>query len=84
MFEVEKKYIIIECGFLVVIYVCKKFRNQLGYKVVFYIDYDVFKYFVNKVNLLGRIFKWIIFLQGFDNEVYFEQEKNNVNVDFLF
>ena len=84
MSQAEKKYTTTEREALAVVYTCKKFWHYLlGYWIVFYTDHDSLKYLVNKLDLLGRIARWILLLQEFNYKVVVKLGKANSNVDFL-
>jgi hypothetical protein len=53
---VEKNYFVTEREDLGVVYTVQKYRHfLLGYKFIFHVDNDAFKYMVNKPQLSGRI-----------------------------
>ena len=80
----EKKYTTTKREALAVIYAYKKFQHYLlGYRIVFHTDHDSFKYLVNKLDLSGRIARWILLLQEFNYEVVVKARKANANADYL-
>jgi len=84
MSAAERNYTTTEREALAVVYACKKFRHYLlGYKIVFYTDHNSLKYLVNKLDLSGRIARWILLLQEFDYEVVVKPSKYNQNADYL-
>ena len=84
MSPVEKKYTTTKLEALAVVYACRKFRHYLlGYRVVFHMDHDSLKYLVNKPDLSGRIARWILLLQEFNDEVRVKSRKSNSNADYL-
>ena len=46
-------------------------------------DHDSLKYLVNKLDLSGRIARWILLLQEFNYEVVVKSGKSNSNADYL-
>ena len=84
MSPTERKYTTMEREALAVIYACKKFRHYLlGYRIIFHTDHDSLKYLVNKLDLSGRIARWILLLQEFNYEVIVKPRKANANADYL-
>ena len=84
MSPAEKKYTTTKREALAVVYACKKFQYYLlKYRIVFHTDHDSFKYLVNKLDLSGKITRWILHLQEFIYEVVVKLGKANSNVDFL-
>ena len=80
MSPTEKKYTTTEREALAVIYACKKFWHYLlGYQIVFHTDHDSLKYLVNKLDLSGRIARWILSLQEFNYKVVVKPGKANAN-----
>ena len=66
------------------VYSVQKYRHYLlGYKFTFLIDHDVLKYMVNKLQLSGRITRWVLLLQEFDFDVDVRPRKKHANADFL-
>ena len=66
------------------VYFVQKYRHYLlGYKFTFHIDHDALKYMVNKLQLSGRIARWVLLLQEFDFDVDVRPGKKHANVDFL-
>ena len=84
MSPAERKYTTTEREALSMVYACKKFRHYLlEYWIVFHTDHDSLKYLVNKLDLSGRIARWILLLQEFNYEIVVKSGKSNLNVDFL-
>ena len=84
MSQAETRYSTTKREALAVIYACKKFRHYLlGYRIVFHTNHDSLKYLVNKLDLSGRIARWILLLQEFTYEVVVKSGKTNANADFL-
>ena len=84
MSPTKKKYTTTEREALAVVYTCKKFQHYLlKYRIVFHTDHDLLKYLVNKPDLLGRIARWILLFQEFNNEIVVKPGKANSNADFL-
>ena len=54
-----------------------------GYRVVFHTDHKSLKYLVNKLDLSGRIARWILLLQEFNYKVVVKPGKANSNADYL-
>ena len=53
------------------------------YHIIFHTDHDSLQYLLNKLDLSGRIARWILLLQEFNYEVVVKPGKANSNVDFL-
>ena len=84
MIPAERKYTTTEREVLVVVYACKKFRHYLlGYRIVFDTDHESLKYLVKKLDLSGRIARWVLLLQEFNYKVVVKPGKANSNADFL-
>ncbi|BBN20442.1 hypothetical protein Mp_Vg00020 [Marchantia polymorpha subsp. ruderalis] len=84
MSSAERNYTTTEREALSVVYSCKKFRHYLlGYKIIFHTDHDSLKYLGNKLDLLGRIARWILLLQEFNYKVVVKPGKTNANADYL-
>jgi hypothetical protein len=84
MSAVKKNYTTTEREALAVVYACKKFRHYLlEYKTIFHTDHDSLKYLVNKLDLSGRIARWILLFQEFNYEVVVKPGKANQNADYL-
>jgi hypothetical protein len=80
----EKNYTVIKKEALAIIFACQKFRHYLlGYKAIFHTDHTSLKYLVNKLDLLGRLARWVLLLQEFDFEVQVRSGKHHENADFL-
>jgi hypothetical protein len=80
----ERKYSAMERKALGIIYACMKYRHYLlGYKTIFHTDHDALKHLVNKLDLSGRIARWIILLQEFNYEVQVKPGKSNSNADYF-
>ena len=62
----EKNYTTTEHEALRMIFAVQKFRHYLlGYPFTFYVDHDALKYLINKLDLSGRLARWILLLQEF-------------------
>jgi hypothetical protein len=84
MSPAERNYTTTEKEALAMVYSYKKFKHYLlGYKVIFHTDHDSLKYLVNKLDLSGRIARWILLLQEFNYEVVVKSGKANSNADYL-
>ena len=85
MSPAERNYTTTEREALAVVYACRKFRHYLlGYRVVFHTDHNSLKYLVNKLDLSGRITRWILLLEEFNYEVVVKPGKTKSNADYLF
>jgi hypothetical protein len=65
------------------VYALHKFRQfLLGNKFVFYVDHMALMYLVNKPQVLGRITRWLLFLEyGFT--IVYKPSRTHVVVDVL-
>jgi hypothetical protein len=58
------------------IYVVKKFRHYiLGDNFIFFVDYQIELYLVNKPRVIGKIARWFLLLQKFDLKVIYKPNK---------
>lgn len=75
----EKNYTVTERETLAMIYVVKKFRHYLlGNKFTLYIDHSAITSLVNKLQLSGRIARWILLLSKFDYKIVYKPRKTHV------
>ena len=80
----EKNYLVTEKEALGMVYYVQKYRHYLlGYKFTFHVDHDALKYMINKLQLSGRIARWILLLQEFDFIINVRLGKSHTNADFL-
>jgi hypothetical protein len=80
----EVKYSCTKREALGIIFACKKFRHYLlGCKVIFHTDHDALRHMVNKLDVTGRIARWILLLQEFDYEVKVRPGKQHANADYF-
>jgi hypothetical protein len=80
----EKNYTTTEREALAMIFAIQKFRHYLlGYPFVFYVDHDALKYLINKLDLSGRLARWVLLLQEFDFTIVVRPGKSHGNADHL-
>ncbi|KAL3689796.1 hypothetical protein R1sor_016105 [Riccia sorocarpa] len=80
----ERDYTTTEREALAMVYAVKKFKPYLqGNKFIFFVDHQALTYLVNKVEITGRIARWLLLLQEFDFTVVYKPSKLNVVADQL-
>jgi hypothetical protein len=66
------------------VYAINKFRHYVtGYPIFVHIYHVAIKYLMNKLDINGRLIKWILLLQQFDLTIPDKPCKQNVVADFL-
>jgi hypothetical protein len=81
LISVDKNYIVIEQG-LVVIFSLKKFHHYLlGYKAKIVTDHKALTYLVNKPNPSGRLARWLLLMEEFDIDIIHRPRRRHGNVD---
>jgi hypothetical protein len=66
------------------VFVLHKFKHYLlGIKFIFYVDHTALVYLVNKPQVLGRIFRWLLLFLEYDFIVMYKPNKIHVIVDIL-
>ncbi len=67
LIAVERNYSTTECECLAMVFNVKKFRHYLLLNLmVFFVDHMALRYLVNKLDLSGRLVRWIFLLKEFD------------------
>ncbi len=81
--KAKQNYTTIKGKALTMVYALHKFRQfLLGNKFVFYVDHMALMYLVNKPQVLGRITRWLLFLEyGFT--IVYKPSRTHVVVDVL-
>ncbi|KAL2633147.1 hypothetical protein R1flu_004626 [Riccia fluitans] len=82
--DAERKFSTTEREALGMVFKVKKFRHYLlGYEVVFHVDHYSLKYLVKKADFFGRIARWVLLLQEFNNTVKWQRDSQHANADYL-
>ena len=82
--QAERNYTVTEREALGMIFLVQKFRHYLlGYKFVFHVDHDALKCMINKLQLSGRIVRWVLLLQEFNFTIQVRLGKSHANADHL-
>ena len=80
----ENNYAITERDGLAMVFAVKKYKHYLLLnQVVFFVDHMALRYLVNKVDISGRIARWILILEEFDYKVVFKPGRLNVQANLL-
>jgi hypothetical protein len=62
----------------------KKFKHYLMCNsVVFFVDHMAIKYLVNKVELSGRLARWVLLLEEFDYPIEYKPDHMHLQVGHL-
>jgi hypothetical protein len=80
----EKNYSVTEREALGMIFSVQKFRHYLlEYKFTFYVDHDALKFMINKLQLSGKVARWVLLLQEFNFTIQVRPGKHHANADHL-
>ena len=80
----ERNYSTTERECLAMVFSVKKFRHYLICNpMVFFIDHMAIKYLVNKVELSGRLARWVLLLEKFDYTVEYKPGRMYLQADNL-
>jgi len=81
--KIKQNHIIIEREASTMVYALHKFKHfLLGNNLLFYVDHMILVYLVNKPQVLGRITRWLLFLEC-EFRVVYQPNKTHVVVDAL-
>ena len=82
--QAERNYTTTERECLAMIFSVKKFRHYLLMNpMVFFVDHIAIKYLINKLDLSGRVARWILLLSEFDYTIEFKPRKKHLRADHL-
>jgi hypothetical protein len=81
---VDKNYIITHIEALVMTYALQKFRHYLlGNMFTFYVDHMVSMYLFNKLQIFGRLAKWLLLFLKYDFKIIYKPDRSHLIVDAL-
>lgn len=82
--KAERNYSTTEREGLAIVYALHKFRHYLlGVHFVVITDHQALKYLLNKAQVAGRIWRWLLLFQEFDFEIMIRPGKDHVMADHL-
>ena len=80
----ERNYYTTERECLAMVFLVKKFRHYLICNpIVIFVDHIAIKYFVNKAEVSGRLARWILLLEEFDNIVEYKLGRMHLQANHL-
>jgi hypothetical protein len=80
----ELNYIVTEKELLAVVHALNKFRHYVRrYQVFVHANHAIIRYLMNKLDINGRIMRWILLSQQFDLTILDKPRKKNVVANFL-
>ena len=80
----ERNYSTTEMECLAMVFSAKKFRHYLVCNpVIFFVNHMAIKYLVNKVELSGRLIRWVSLLEEFDHTVEYKPGRMHLQTDHL-
>jgi hypothetical protein len=80
----KQNYSTTECECLAMVFNVKKFRHYLLLNlVVFFVDHMALRYLVNKLDLSGRLARWIFILEEFDYTMEYKPGHMHKQADHL-
>ena len=78
-------YMVTEKEFLVVVNAVNKFKDYIiGYQVIVHTNHATIRYLMKKIDVSGRVVRWLLLLQEFDFTIMDKPRKHNVVADFLY
>lgn len=81
----ERNYSTPERKCLAMVFSVKKFRHFfICNPVIFFVDYMVIKFLINKAELSRRLARWILVLEEFDYTVEYKSKRMHLQADHLY